>query len=201
MISVILPSYLGPYKEAAKDRDWKLSRAIQSVIQQKYQDWQLIVVCDGCEKSLEIVKQNPDKRIKALLIDKQSMFSGIPRNVGITNAKGEWICYLDNDDFLGSDHLELIHRGMNGHDWLFFNDWTLKGEYFMERTCYLKLGRCGTSNIAHKRSMKSRWQSKSTYGRDDWSFIQSLKSESDNWTKCEGQYLVCHIPYGKGFDI
>lgn len=201
MISIILPTYLGNYKHAATGRDWKLSRAIQSVIEQKYQDWQLVVVCDGCRDSLDIVKQFEDSRIKALLIDKQPMFSGIPRNTGIQYATGEWICYLDNDDFLGADHLELISRGMDGNDWLFFNDWTLNGDYFYERTCYLKQAKCGTSNIAHKRSMLSRWDVKSSYGFDDWTFIQRLRSESQNWAKCEGQYLVCHIPYKKGFEI
>ena len=178
----------------------KLQRAIQSVIQQTFQDWQLIVVCDGCELSMRIVKQNYDKRIKGILIDKQPMFSGNVRNVGIDHAAGDWICYLDNDDFFGSDHLELISREMgNGYDWLFFNDYTLKKDKFTERTCYMKLGRCGTSNIAHKAVMKSRWDVKNRYGQDDWIFIQRLTGESPNWTKCEGQYLVCHIP--RSFDI
>jgi glycosyltransferase involved in cell wall biosynthesis len=201
VISVILPTYLGNYKEAATGRDWKLARAIQSVLQQSYDKFQLVVVCDGCEASLEIVKQNADPRIKAILIDKQPMFSGTPRNVGIEHSTGDWVCYLDNDDFMGQGHLELIHRETTGRDWLFFNDWVLKDDNFVERTCYFRLGKCGTSNIAHRRAMRSRWDVKSTYGRDDWTFIHKLRAESDNWKKCEGQYLVCHIPYKKGFEI
>ena len=201
MISIVLPTYLGAYKYAASGREWKLARAIQSCINQYFQDWQLIVVCDGCERSMEIVKENPDSRIKALLIEKQPLFSGTPRNTGIEYSDGDWICYLDNDDFLAKDHLSLVSEQMNGFDWLFFNDWILRGENFQERTCFLKKGKCGTSNIAHKKSMKARWERNARYGTDDWMFINSLMSESSNWKKIDAEYLVCHVPYGKGFEI
>lgn len=193
MISVILPTFLGPYAKAATDREPKLRRAIQSVIDQTFQDWQLVVVCDGCERSLEIVKEFSDSRIKALLIDKQPMFSGMVRNMGLDHASGELICYLDNDDYFGADHLELISQP-KGFNWLFFNDYTLTKDGFAERYCYLKSGKCGTSNIAHKREMKARWDVKNRYGADDWTFIQKLQYESVNFTTCQGRYLVCHIP-------
>ena len=46
MISVIMPSYLGAYKNAAKDRDRKIVRAINSVVRQTYKDWELIIIAD-----------------------------------------------------------------------------------------------------------------------------------------------------------
>ena len=54
--SIIMPSYLGEYKRAAKDRDTKIVRAIESVLKQSHEDWELIIISDGCEKTVEIVK-------------------------------------------------------------------------------------------------------------------------------------------------
>lgn len=202
MISIILPTYLGKYKHAAEDRPPKLNRAIRSVLKQKYQDWQLVVVCDGCQMSFDIAKQYQDKRIKIALIDKQPMFSGNIRNTGIDLADGEWITYLDNDDYLGPNHIQLLSDAIDDEtDWLFFNDYTLNGEAFKERPCRLKQYQCGTSNIAHRKDIGARWITHNKYGQDDWAFISRLMLESDRMKVCEGEYLVCHIPFRKGFDV
>ena len=60
MISIIMPSYLGAYKKAAKDRDRKIVRAINSVVKQTYKDWELIVIADGCNKTVDIVQKITD---------------------------------------------------------------------------------------------------------------------------------------------
>ena len=198
MFSIILPSYLGYYKRACKDRERKLIRAIESVLNQK-EPFELIVIADGCEDTIKIVSKYTDEHRQGLIrlieLDKQRPFSGVPRNTGIGFAKGEMICYLDSDDIFGTDHLQVLKSQFNGQDWIFFNDLTWNGQEFEERTCQIKPYQCGTSNIAHKKSMSSRWNPVNEYGKDDWNFIQNLKQESDNWTKTEcGSYCVCHIP-------
>ena len=60
MISIIMPSYLGAYKHAAKDRDKKIVRAIYSVCRQTYKDWELVVIADGCNKTVDIVQEIVD---------------------------------------------------------------------------------------------------------------------------------------------
>ena len=57
MISIIMPSYLGAYRKSAKDREVKLRRAVKSVIHQEYDDWELIIVADVCERTVEIIKE------------------------------------------------------------------------------------------------------------------------------------------------
>ena len=207
--SVITPSYLGQYKQAGSDRERKLVRAVNSVLNQNYgKPVEHIIVADGCQRTEEIIRavfpyELKYEVIRLLSIPKQKMFSGVVRNTGINTAKGEYVCYLDADDIFGQDHLTVIDEHLNGYDWVFFNDLVYdRHGHFEERTCTIKHFDCGTSNIAHSREMRSRWKDKSGYGRDDWDFIQELRQESGNWAKIPTpEYVVCHIPLKGGYDL
>lgn len=200
--SVILPCYLGFYQQAGKDRELKLLRAIESVLRQNA-DFELIVIADGCEQTINLVKANyTPKEVRLIDLPKQKPFSGVVRNTGIDYAKGDWICYLDSDDVFGGDHLSILEGQINGHDWIFFNDLIWTGKEFQERTCQIKPYMCGTSNVAHKKVMLSRWDKRNDYGKDDWNFITKLQKESTNWKKTDcASYCVCHIPGKAGYDI
>lgn len=195
MISVVMPSYLGAYKTAAKNRDKKIVRAIQSVIHQTFKDWELIVVADGCQKTVDIVQPlAKGMNIKIYYIDKQKMWSGFVRNTGIHYAEGEYICYLDIDDAFAPDHLEGIAKNLKGKAWYWFDDYIWNGTEFRHRKCSVdKVGQCGTSNIAHKKI--AWWNIKDNYAHD-WNFINNLKAASKNYAymKDAGKYLVCHVP-------
>ena len=199
-----MQTYLGDYKQAAKNRNKKLIRAIRSVLRQSYSYFELIIISDGCDDSSRIVldKFSTSKKIRCYQIDKQSMFSGIPRNTGIDLAKGDTICYLDNDDMFGEDHLKIIIQNMGKNDWIWFNDliWNRDKKHFKERDCNLSLYRCGTSNIAHRNI--ARWNPHNAYGVDDWQFIRNLIKASNNHIKTRtAEYCVCHIPGVNGYDI
>jgi glycosyltransferase involved in cell wall biosynthesis len=195
MITVVMPSFLGHYHGAAKDRDLKIVRAIRSVQKQTYKDWQLVVIADGCQKTMDLVSaMKPDNRVLLILIEKQPMFSGVPRNFGIEYAEGEWICYLDIDDVMAPNHLSSILKGASKDlDWVWFDDYIFNHDQFEQRECFLNRYKCGTSNIAHRKSMKARWEMNNQYGLDDWNFICNLMAESPNYKKIEAEYLVCHI--------
>jgi len=196
MISIIMPSYLGAYKTAAKNRDKTIIRAIESVKAQTYKDWELIVIADGCEKTVEIVKPFISERIRLLKIPKQPMWSGEVRNTGIRASKGNYCLYLDIDDAFDPVHLSEIAPFLKGKDWYWMDDWIYSNESkgFRHRKCSIDiLGRCGTSNIIHKPSL-ALWNTKDNYAHD-WRFIQNLKQASKNYEYIKaGRYLVCHVP-------
>jgi len=202
MISVIMPSYLGEYKRAAKDRDKKIVRAIRSVREQTFEDWELIIIADGCNKTVEIVQNindlYNDKRIKLLYIDKQTQWSGTVRNTGLDEAKGDYACYLDVDDAFSPDHLSGIAI-YNKKDWYWFDDYVWNGKEFRHRKCSInKVGKCGTSNLMHRPGL-ARWNERDNYAHD-WKFIANLRKASGSYEYIRaGEYLVCHIP-GR-FDI
>jgi glycosyltransferase involved in cell wall biosynthesis len=203
--SVIIPSFLGAYRTAAKDRDKKIVRAISSVLNQSFQDFEVVVIADGCEKTVEIVSDIQDPRVSCYLINKTKTWSGVPRTTGIDNAKGEFIVYLDVDDLFGLNHLKNINEGLNGYDWVWFDDvrYSPKTDEWYENSCnILRAGSCGTSNICHKRSLPYRWDHDG-YAHDYY-FIKHL-CQNMNRTKIQGgEYYVCHIPdstLGKGYDL
>lgn len=195
--SIILPTYLGEYAGAAENREEKLKRAINSVIKQSFTGWELIVVCDGCEQSFKIASKFKDERISVHLIQKQPTFSGSVRNYGISRATGEFIIYIDSDDMWGSEHLRIVDAGIKSgekeeYDWVFFNDITLIEKDWEMRVCSpTQIGMCGTSNIAHRRSLEIYWDR--GYAHDFYLIKQLLKKKNYKHIGY-AEYFVCHIP-------
>lgn len=75
--------------------------AIESVLSQTYNNWELLVIDDGStDDSLAIVKDfiNRDDRIRLLTNDDHTGLPCAPRNCGIQAAKGDYIAFLDSDD-------------------------------------------------------------------------------------------------------
>lgn len=192
-----MPSFLGQYKNAAKDRDKKIIRAIESVLSQSYEDYELIVIADGCLKTVELVKPYFYEflpHIRLIEIPKQKLWSGKVRNTGISLAHGEIICYLDIDDVIGSNHLQIINDNFGDNDWVFFNDLIWDGKEFVENHCdpHVK-GGCGTSNIAVRKSLGAYWYN-DTYLHDH-AYIQSLFALSSKFAVIPcGQYQIMHRP-------
>lgn len=90
MISVIIPLY---------NKETIVERSVRSVLSQDYDDFEVIVVNDGCtDRSVEIVKSIHDPR--TTLIEQENGGPSKARNTGVKNAKGEWIVFLDADDEL-----------------------------------------------------------------------------------------------------
>ena len=98
--SIILPTY---------NRSNFLPYAIESVIKQSYNSWELIIVDDGSTdntKSIVTKFQRKDKRIFYFFQKNQERSSA--RNNGIKNSTGIWICFLDSDDIYHSNHLHVF---------------------------------------------------------------------------------------------
>jgi len=88
-VSVILPTY---------NRAHIVSRAIQSVLDQTYQDFEIIIVDDGSsDKTKEVIQKFTDRRIRYVR-HQQNKGGSAARNTGIKFAKGEYIAFQDSDD-------------------------------------------------------------------------------------------------------
>lgn len=91
IVSVIMPSYNhGRY----------LGRALRSVVNQTYKNWEAIVIDNNSTDNTDEVLAgfSYDSRIKCLKIDNEGIIAA-SRNAGIAVAKGEWIAFLDSDDW------------------------------------------------------------------------------------------------------
>jgi glycosyltransferase involved in cell wall biosynthesis len=86
-----------------------ISQTIESVLVQTYQNWEMLIVDDcSTDGSDKIVKQycNSDTRIKYYGIESPSGSPTKPRNIGIENAQGRYIAFLDSDDIWLPSKLE-----------------------------------------------------------------------------------------------
>jgi len=95
-VSVIVPTY---------NRADRLERALNSIVSQTCQDFELIVVDDGStDKTSQLMKSFP--KAQYFYIKKNSGVSKA-RNVGLAFAKGELICFLDSDDLWKEKKIQI----------------------------------------------------------------------------------------------
>jgi len=106
-VSVIMPTY---------NRAYVINRAIASVIQQNYDNWELIIVDDGSsDNTEEIVEGVNERRIVYIKYD-ENKGANYARNIGISRAKGEYVCFLDSDNFWRENFLKNRIDELSGLD-------------------------------------------------------------------------------------
>lgn len=107
--SIVMPVYSEDGKNF--DRKQTVPRAIRSILNQQFQDWELIIVNDGCRDDMPNILaewEAKDDRIK--VINQPNSNRAIARNNGMDHATGEWICWIDSDDEYVSHYLRALDR-------------------------------------------------------------------------------------------
>lgn len=97
-----------------------LSKCIESVLGQIVSNWELLLIDDGStDNSLAICNRysSADTRIKVFTQSNQG--PSCARNLGISQASGKWICFLDADDWIDSDFLLKFDSKHNDNDLIF----------------------------------------------------------------------------------
>lgn len=101
-ISVVIPVY------NAKDY---LHDCIKSLLNQTLKSCEFIFVNDGStDNSREIIKEYQKKEQRIIIVDQENKGIGEARNAGINIANGEYIGFLDNDDYFKNDFLEYLYN-------------------------------------------------------------------------------------------
>lgn len=91
------------------NREKYIKKCIDSVINQTYKNLEILIINDGStDNTLKICKTYRDKRIKIITTKNQGL--SLSRNVGIDNAKGEYLYFIDSDDFIESDTIEYLYN-------------------------------------------------------------------------------------------
>jgi glycosyltransferase involved in cell wall biosynthesis len=110
LVSVIMPT---------KDREKLLVEAIASIGEQTYSNWEVIVINDGGEDISSILAAHPQSHKIRYLDLRQNKGQSHARNIGISLASGEVICFLDDDDVFLPNHLEVIVAGLENSNFAF----------------------------------------------------------------------------------
>lgn len=101
LITVVIPTF---------NHAQFLKKAIQSVINQTYAHWEIIVVDNNSiDNTHEVLDSFSDSRITTLKVNNAGSIA-LSRNVGLVNAKGEWIAFLDSDDWWTPNKLTVCSR-------------------------------------------------------------------------------------------
>ena len=110
LVSIIMPSYnTGKF----------IQETINSVKNQTYNNWELIIVDDGStDNTDEVVRAIKDDRIKYIK-NKVNKGAAISRNIALREAKGRWIAFLDSDDLWKEDKLEKQIKFMEDNNYYF----------------------------------------------------------------------------------
>ncbi len=105
LISVVIPLY---------NKEKYILRAIQSVLKQSYQNFEIIIIDDGSiDGSKNIVKSIADQRIH--LFSQENAGASNARNNGVQYANADWVGFLDADDEYDSGFLEQVALFINDH--------------------------------------------------------------------------------------
>ena len=103
-ISVIIPVY---------NVEKYLDRCIKSVLNQTYTDFELILIDDGStDKSGEIADSYAKSDSRVIVKHVKNGGSSSARNIGLDIASGEYITFIDSDDYVDSDYLETLEKNM-----------------------------------------------------------------------------------------
>ena len=100
LVSVIIPVY---------NMESYLSRCLDSVVNNSYQNLQIICINDGStDNSLNILKEYEKKDPRIIVIDQVNQKLSAARNAGMNIAEGEWISLVDSDDWVHKDFFNIL---------------------------------------------------------------------------------------------
>lgn len=112
--SVIIPTY---------NRAHTLTKCLQSLVDQTFKDFEVIIVDDASkDQTSTIVEEFKTKLdLKYIQNDKPSGGAHLPRNIGAKHAQGEWLSFLDSDDFWYENKLEEVLKHTQKYDVIYHN--------------------------------------------------------------------------------
>lgn len=107
-VSVIIPVY--------NDEKY-LEKCLNSVINQTYKNLEIILIDDGStDGTAEICEHYKDKDDRIRILHKQNEGIGSSRNAGLSMATGDYVLFVDGDDWIASNHIEELYKLLKKND-------------------------------------------------------------------------------------
>lgn len=132
MISIVIPVFNG---------EEYLSSCLESLLVQKDQSFELIMIDDGStDNSYEICKKYESKFLKFKLIHQENKGLSAARNIGVKVSVGEYIAFIDADDWVHPTYIDELNKAINNHksDVLMFGIQLSDGNNVIKPNAYQK---------------------------------------------------------------
>lgn len=107
-VSVIVPVY---------NVEQYLKRCLDSLVNQTFENIEIIALNNGSiDNSLNILKEYAKKDERIKIIDNDNLGVSEARNIGISQSKGEYIVFVDSDDWIDTNMVEVLHKSIESND-------------------------------------------------------------------------------------
>lgn len=111
VVSIIVPVY---------NAEKYISKCLESILRQSYKNIELLLLNDGSsDNSLKIIKEYAKKYNFIKIFTHKNKGVGFTRNIGIKNAKGRYIVFVDSDDFIDENYIEMLLKSIKNYDAVF----------------------------------------------------------------------------------
>lgn len=130
-VSVIVPVY---------NVEKYISKCLDSLLEQTYENIEIVLVNDGSQDNSKIIiddYEKKDQRIK--VIHKKNEGVSVARNVGIINSTGDYICFVDSDDYVMADYVEYLLNLMQDEQSEIALTTQMFGNFDLEQTSNIKI--------------------------------------------------------------
>lgn len=108
MVSVVVPIF---------NSEKHLNTCIESLINQQFDDFEVLLINDGStDNSLNICKKYSEEYDYIKILSKSNGGTSTAKNLGIRNAKGKWIVFVDSDDYVDKNYLSKLYSNVVKHD-------------------------------------------------------------------------------------
>ncbi len=105
-----------------------IDRCIESLKNQTYKNFEVIIIDNSSKDgTFEKVKKIKDERFRVFNINNEGILAK-SRNLGINKSKGEWIAFLDSDDWWTKDKLQICYENINNKVDFLYHDLEIKSE-------------------------------------------------------------------------
>jgi len=156
-----------------------LKNSVDSLIQQTNPNWECIIVYDGVDGKIF-----EDDRIKCLNIPKVGGYSsahgmsGLVRNEALKIIKTSWVGFLDDDDTIDSNYVDILFNRYNDYDLVIWRMIYTDG-VILPRTSEIKFGNVGIS-FCYKNKFENLFFDQNRDG-EDFDFLRKISNKTKNF--------------------
>lgn len=188
---------------ATYNREDLILKAIKSVTTQSYSNWELVVIDDGStDQTKDIIKSNiNDSRVRYYLQKNKGRSSA--RNSGINKANGQYLCFLDSDDYYLENHLSDFYNLIKTNNF--------KNHFYYGNT--KEENENGISKFAAPRICKNNYEffffnsigtprtciQRENYLKNKFNPSISIGEDTDLWLRLMPMELITHNKYTQVF--